>query len=356
MAELTPLFMDVSEVYSGDELALPYRDLVSEGIVTAGALAVTERGAGANLSVDVALGACWVLGDTNVDRQPCYRCFNDAVKNLGITPDPTNPRKVLVVAQITDEGFAGTGRKWELVALHGTPAGAPLEPALPASALPLALIDVTAADASIANAQITDRRVRARTGGQLATIRKGVPISLPAGLTNGVEWPDAALTSLFLWFAIPDDYVSGDLTWRLLRRGAAAGTAVMSKSSIRFRDNAAFTVIDAGVAINFTPGDVNSHMLAMTIPAAQVQAGDIVRFRSRGTARTAATTWRRPSASTALGSNIWAGRELPVPASDRTRPPAGRAARRFPPRRGSMRGPYARKSDRRVGLGLGVLR
>src|SRR6266498_2637149 len=105
MAEITPpLFQDVSNVYSGDELGLPYRDLVSEGVVQATALAVSQRAAGANLSVDVAAGACWVLGDTNTDRQPCYRCINDAVVNLGISPDPSNPRKVLVVAQVTDEG------------------------------------------------------------------------------------------------------------------------------------------------------------------------------------------------------------------------------------------------------------
>lgn len=176
MAELTPLFMDISSVYSGDELGLPYRDLASEGIVDAGSLAVTEKAGGANLSVDVAAGAAWVLGDTNPNAQPCYRVRNDAVVNLGISPDPSNPRKVLIVAQITDETFAGTGRNWQLIAIHGTPAASPAEPALPASALPLAMIDVPAADTSITNSQITDRRVRAVAGGTLGAGRTYVPV------------------------------------------------------------------------------------------------------------------------------------------------------------------------------------
>lgn len=163
MAELTPLYMDINSVYSGDELGLPYRDFISEGIVGVNDLKVQAKGT-PDLSVDILAGAAWIMGDTNVDAQPTYRVRNDATVNRGITPDPSNPRKVLVVAQITDETFAGTGRKFEILALHGTPAGSPAEPALPASAIPLALIDVTAADTDITNAQITNRRVRAVLG------------------------------------------------------------------------------------------------------------------------------------------------------------------------------------------------
>lgn len=185
MTELTPLFMDINSVYSGDELGLPYRDLLGEGTVAATDLAVTQRAAGANLSVDVAAGACWIAGDTNVTRQPTYRCLNDATVNKGITPDPSNPRKVLIVAQITDEGFAGTGRLWQIVAIHGTPAASPAEPALPASALPLALVDVATNATSITNANITDRRARASVGGG----------NIPAG-GGGGELAYAQFTSI----------------------------------------------------------------------------------------------------------------------------------------------------------------
>jgi len=149
--------MDISGVYSGDELGLPNRDMISEGIVGAGSLAVTAHG-GAN-SVDVAAGAAWVTGDTDVNHQPTYRVYNDATVNLGISPDPTNPRIVLVVAQINDATFVGVTRNWQLVAIHGTPAASPAAPALPASALQLASITVPAAAASSAAYTITDTRI-----------------------------------------------------------------------------------------------------------------------------------------------------------------------------------------------------
>lgn len=157
-----PLFMDVSSAYSGDELGLPYRDLLGQGIVAPTDLAVTAQ-SGAN-SVNVAKGACWVVGDTNADLQPNYRCFNDAIVNLGISPDATQARRVRIVGQVTDQGFAGTGRVWALQALHGTPAASPVLPAEPASAISLADVLVPAAAASSAAYTFTDLRSRATIG------------------------------------------------------------------------------------------------------------------------------------------------------------------------------------------------
>lgn len=162
-----PLFMDVNNAYSGDELGLPYRDLIGEGIVGSGDLAVS---AGAGNSVNIAAGSAWVLGDTNPALQPNYRVYNDAVVNLGISPDPTNARRVLVGAQITDQGFAGSGRTWALQAIHGTPATSPTLPATPASFLPLANVLVPAAAASSAAYTFTDLRSRAAVGGGQATL------------------------------------------------------------------------------------------------------------------------------------------------------------------------------------------
>lgn len=167
MAELTPLFMDIDSVYSGDELGLPYRDIVGEGVVdlAGGHLLVTEKAGTPDLSVDVAAGAAWIAGDTNTDAQPTYRVRNDATVNKGISPDPSNPRKVIIIAQITDETFSGTGRTWEIQALHGTPAASPAEPAVPDSAVKLAVIDVAAAATEVVDADITDSRVAAAIGG-----------------------------------------------------------------------------------------------------------------------------------------------------------------------------------------------
>lgn len=158
MAMLDPLFMDIDEVYSGDEFGLPYRDLVAEGVVASTDFAVT---AGSGNSVDVAAGAAWVEGDTNTSRQPTYRCINDATVNLGVSPDPSNPRKVLVIIQIKDEAFTGTGREAELQALHGTPAASPSDPTLPDSALLLATLTVPAGAADSSAYTIADDRTRA---------------------------------------------------------------------------------------------------------------------------------------------------------------------------------------------------
>ena len=164
MAMLDPLFMDIDEVYSGDEFGLPYRDLIGEGVVdlAGGDFEVT---AGSGNSVDVAAGAAWVEGDTNTARQPTYRCINDATINLGISPDPSNPRKVLILIQVTDEAFDGTGRDVEMVALHGTPAASPADPTLPDSAYKVATLTVPAAAADSSAYTITDDRGAASIGG-----------------------------------------------------------------------------------------------------------------------------------------------------------------------------------------------
>jgi hypothetical protein len=157
--------MDVDGVYSGDELGLPYRDLIGEGVVGVGDLLVAQRAAGANMSVDVAAGACWIKGDTDGLRQPTYRCLNDGVVNLAIAAaDATNPRIDRVIAEIIDATFAGASRLWRLRVITGTPAGSPAAPAQPASAITLATISVPALDTSIQTAQITDARVRAQVG------------------------------------------------------------------------------------------------------------------------------------------------------------------------------------------------
>lgn len=162
MAEKTPLYMDINSVYSGDELGLPNRDVMGEGVVGAGDMLIS---AGAGNTINVAAGAGWVTGDTDVVNQPTYRIINDAVVNKGITPDPTNPRYVRVFGQITDATFSGAARNWVITTLHGTPAGSPTIPALPASAIDLATVLVPAAAASSAAYTFTDNRARARVGG-----------------------------------------------------------------------------------------------------------------------------------------------------------------------------------------------
>lgn len=185
MTELTPLYMSISSVYNGPSLGLPHRDAMSEGVVLPGDLAVTGQG-GAN-SINIAQGSAWVVGDTDTFRQPTYRVQNDATVNLGISPDPSNPRIVRVGLQIEDADFATTNRRVVLTALHGTPAGVPVAPAEPASFCSLATILVPAAAATSAVYTFTDVRPRARTGGgaaQLGTAAGLAPVVYDRSVTS----------------------------------------------------------------------------------------------------------------------------------------------------------------------------
>lgn len=117
-------------------------------------LAVSQRGAGANMSVDVATGWAWILGE--------FGALTVAT-NVGISANATgNPRIDLVVLRAD---FVNNNVVLDV--LVGTPAVAPVEPVLTQNSsmweIPLAAIDVAAAAVSILTASIRDRRVFARS-------------------------------------------------------------------------------------------------------------------------------------------------------------------------------------------------
>lgn len=215
MAVVTPpLFQTLDSVYSGADLGLPYRDLISEGVAGASDLAVAQRGAGANMSVDVAAGVAWIRGDDSA-LQPVYRCYNDGTVNLAIAAaDATNPRIDLVIAEVRDAGFSGVSTDWRLRVVTGTPAASPAAPATPNNAIVLARVSVPANDTAITDSQITDYRPRA---GLFAALGVPTVTALPtqpydgqvvdylADATNGVVWRlkyRAASASAYKWEAV----------------------------------------------------------------------------------------------------------------------------------------------------------
>lgn len=130
------------------------------GVARSGDLAVTERGAGANMSVDVALGGA-VVGGTESAHQGDYFVYNDAAVNVTITPaDGTHPRIDIIGIRVRDSEYSGAVDDTAITVVTGTAAAVPAEPTLPENWLTLARVDVPAADTAITNSQITDRRRR----------------------------------------------------------------------------------------------------------------------------------------------------------------------------------------------------
>lgn len=178
MALLKPIWMQATGgdpvlQYSANELREFLHGLVrSEGVldVPGGSLKVSQRGAGANFSVDVAAGSGVVFGDDVAD-QGMYMIRNTAAANFVVPAPPGSGTRVhRVVAQIRDKTHLGTWTTydWTPVVLADTGAGTP---AVPNSAIPLGRVSVTAGQASVLDANITHDRISAAIlGGQPAQV------------------------------------------------------------------------------------------------------------------------------------------------------------------------------------------
>ena len=158
MAEIEPQYLDSGVNYPAKQDRQPFRDILTEGILTSGALAVTQSGTPA-MSVSVTAGVAYVQNDEATDRGH-YRIYNDAAVTKTIAAaDPSNPRIDRVIAQVRDAtDISGADNDWQIQVLTGTPAASPSAPALPNNAISLATVAVAAGATTIVNANITDTR------------------------------------------------------------------------------------------------------------------------------------------------------------------------------------------------------
>lgn len=131
--------------------AQQYRTLIdalysSEGVCGLTDLVVTQRGAGANMSVDVSAGEVIIQGDA-VANQGKYVCRSTAVTNLTIATAPgSGSRTDLIVAQLYDkQADGGTQYAWTPLVVTGSTTA-------PASSVVLAQVTVPAGTASITTA------------------------------------------------------------------------------------------------------------------------------------------------------------------------------------------------------------
>lgn len=123
-------------------------------------LIVSQRAAGANLSVDVAAGRV-VVPVTDAPNLGSALCTSTAVNNLVVAgaPGAGLSRIDLVIARVYDASvIGGSINGWQLEVVTGTPAASPAAPATPVSSHVLAQVVVAAGQVSVTNANITDRR------------------------------------------------------------------------------------------------------------------------------------------------------------------------------------------------------
>lgn len=200
--------------------ARSFRQLITavlgEGILGSTSFAVTERGAGANFSVDVAAGMGIVTGDSAA-QQGRYLVVNDATVNDATTvitsaPSAGNERYDRVILEVKDNAEDAGGinaPRFRVVA--GTPAalGTASAPALPNTAITLAIIGpIVNGTTTITNSLITDGRTHARLAQQVADTAAIVDANVTTAkiadlnVTTG-KLADAAVTNAKLASNVP---------------------------------------------------------------------------------------------------------------------------------------------------------
>lgn len=131
----------------------------TEGILGIGHLKVSQRAAGANMSVDVAAGSAAISNDW-VSNGGAYHTNESSTVNVTVpAAPPSGTRTHIIVEQINDpQSDGGTNYVSAPICVADTGSG---QPATPKSALLLATVTVAAGNASVTNAMITDKRALA---------------------------------------------------------------------------------------------------------------------------------------------------------------------------------------------------
>jgi hypothetical protein len=132
----------------------------SAGVYGATDLFVSQRGAGADSSVDVALGKAIVYEQSTTERAYLIRLTGSA-QNVPLPASPaSNSRYDMIYAQVRDSTLSGTVDDWVFTVVSGTAAASPAEPSAPSGqSLLLARVTRTSGTASVVNSAIQDRRI-----------------------------------------------------------------------------------------------------------------------------------------------------------------------------------------------------
>lgn len=252
-----------------------------EGVATYGSYRVSQRGAGANMSVDISQDdGAWIRGDA-VALQGLYQVppHNATINETVAASDPTNPRIDRVVLEVQDNVHdASGGNLARTRVITGTPSGgATLDnltgaAAVPSSAIVLADVLVPALSSSVVDANIRDRR----------PFNAGIPPLLTD--VDMVEfeapWTDVLRSATF---TTSDDLKQVAVAMRLTRRIASATrirwryvqdgtTALTGNYVIAIFDSSGRKIIDTG-SVAFTGAAGTLQQRSETITATTFESG-----------------------------------------------------------------------------------
>lgn len=105
-----------------------------------------------------------------------------------------------------------------------------------------------------------------------------VMVSSSSGGGRTDAWPDGFTSVIYNTVIVSPLYKGGDVIFKVVRRGAATGTAVMRYYAYRLRNSAAFLALASAVSINYTPGNTNTNTTTVTLTGLDITVGDILRF------------------------------------------------------------------------------
>lgn len=231
-----PVFMQALS-YSASEVRGLVSAIGDTGVLASGDLAVSQRAAGANMTVDVAAGSCIIPGAVG-----SYLCRNPSVASVTIAAAPGvgNSRIDVIYAQVFDSEITGTDDNWKIDVVAGTASGSPSAPSLPSAyCIELARITLTSSTTSITNGIIASTR-RHSSGSSVWPI---VGTNEPADVNRGAgvnDWGSVTIAApnrpvkVFAWM---DCYAQSE----------TAGTNAVPTLAIRITHSGGTTVLTTPV-------------------------------------------------------------------------------------------------------------
>lgn len=245
----------------------------AQGTVLSTDLLVAPRGAGANMSVDVAAGVAVIQGDSGT-LQGKYLCRSTTTTNVTVPAAPgSGSRTHRIVAQLYDKQFDGNSHSpaytWDIELLADTGSG---EPAEPLNALTLGTVTVPSGTVSIVAGNI-NATIKALAIGRGAPARpiysqqqSVPPINTTTSLTDFTiaQWPRLTFTvppSGLVWVTLSADVGnSTDSTFNsrvqvLWRSTGGAGLSPITAPNVGQVSNWDLT-FSQRILCTGTPGDV----------------------------------------------------------------------------------------------------